>query len=475
MASGAGSWIPPTLHSDGLSDAAGCVLLDMSCYIANRPNATTAKGFTSRGLPIELTFHAARPPVLSHLSVHCPGMDFPGSAPKVVATHADFVLLRVPINPDALYIASTEPWDYFIYRAAQPPLLHLLPNPYPKQRFNDAEAAVLSRDGGGYVVAALRSRVPRRDPNSGEMVRNEFDLHLYRSDVADEGWVSKRLSVAEPTRDKLVPLPEADILMYHESGKAITIGGKRGTVAWVDLWRGIILCDALDDCPVLRDVPLPPPAMGNWDYLLQECSPNLFRDVAISRSKDSIKYVEMEIQPLKQSSDGWKATMWSMPIPVGSWEDWRRDYEVDVDEVVVEGVEELWLAKLPGSGTETTLHGLTMIYPTISMDDEVCFLSMANGLEVLVAIDGKEKMLRGVAELDSQKDFSLMPSYCSSEISLHLKEITGTLEPLKSTEKETVEPKITEVHAKELTRRGRRKKHVWRRVPLSDAVQFQVI
>ncbi|TVU12389.1 hypothetical protein EJB05_46030, partial [Eragrostis curvula] len=427
MASAACSWIPPTLPNfDDLDSAPGSVLLDMRCYIADRLNATAAAGVTSRGLPIQVTFHAAVPPALSHLCVHCPDMDFPGSAPKIVATHADLVLLRVPINPDAIHIANTEPWDYFVYSAAQPPLLHLLPNPYPK-RFNDAEAAVLSSSdtNGGFVVAALRSRVPRRDPNSGEMVRNEFDLHLYRSDhvaAGEAGWVTKRLSVAEPMRDKLVPLPEADFLMYHESGKAITIGGERGTAAWVDLWRGVILCDVLvdDDCPpVLRDVPLPPPSRGNWDYLLQDCSPNLFRDVAISRSKDSIKYVEMEIQPLKQSSDGWKATMWSMPIPVGSWEDWRRDCEVDVDEVVIEGVEP-WLAKLQqGGGTEATLQGLTMMYPTISMDDEVCFLSKVNGLQVLVAVDVRDKMLRGVAELDSQKDFSLMPSYCSCEISSH--------------------------------------------------------
>uniref|UniRef100_A0A0A8ZD82 Uncharacterized protein n=1 Tax=Arundo donax TaxID=35708 RepID=A0A0A8ZD82_ARUDO len=106
----ASSWIPPPLPDcDG---APGWVLLDMRCYIADLPNATTATGATSRGLPIHVTFRAARPPVLSHLCVHCSGADFPAVAPKVVAAHAGLLLLRVPINPDALNCTDTRFWDY---------------------------------------------------------------------------------------------------------------------------------------------------------------------------------------------------------------------------------------------------------------------------------------------------------------------------------------------------------------------------
>ncbi|OEL35566.1 hypothetical protein BAE44_0003417 [Dichanthelium oligosanthes] len=68
----------------------------------------------------------------------------PAACPsRVVATHADLLLLRV-----ALYCATARYWDYFVYRAAHPPRLDLLPNPYPK-RFNDTEAALLTRDDGG--------------------------------------------------------------------------------------------------------------------------------------------------------------------------------------------------------------------------------------------------------------------------------------------------------------------------------------
>uniref|UniRef100_A0A0A9AH10 DUF1618 domain-containing protein n=1 Tax=Arundo donax TaxID=35708 RepID=A0A0A9AH10_ARUDO len=496
----AASWIPPTLPE--CDDAPGCVLLDMSCYIADRSCDSTATGVTSSGLPIQVTFRAARPPILSHLCVHCPGLDFPRSAPKVVATHADLLLLRVPVSPDAHLSPKTRFWDYFVYRA-HPPLLELIPNPYP-MRFNDAEAALFSRDdSGGYVVAALRLRVPRRDPNGGAWIRTEFDLLLYRSSDAAEGWVSNRVSVEQPVRDTLVPLPHAlvDDMLYHETGKTITVGGKRGTVAWVDLWRGILLCDLLDECPVLRDVPLPLPARGNWNRLLQQCNPNFLRDITISRNKDSIKYVEIEIKPpreLKRTTrdsylewvrrtssnsdlvlrDGWRATTWSMPLPVRSWEHWCHECDADSNALIIDASKPLLsetLSKLRGSDATAILQRLSVGYPTISMDDDAVYLlSKVDNLQVVVAVDMRKKMLRGVAELDIQKDFILMPTYCSSEISSYAKKTTGTLEALKQTESEALKP--TEVRAKELARRMRRgKKHVWRRIPLNDAIQYQLI
>ncbi|OEL35563.1 hypothetical protein BAE44_0003414 [Dichanthelium oligosanthes] len=279
----------------------------------------------------------------------------------------------------------------------------------------------------------------------------EFDLHLNRSSDPGEGWVTRRLSVEDPVGDALVSAPcaVADVMLYHETGKTITVGGERGTVAWVDLWRGVILCDVLDDHPVLRDVPLPVPARGNWDRLLRECNPNYLRDVTVSRDKGSIKYDEMEIRPpreVKTTPDsylewvrggsrgatrvirgGWKATTWSMAIPVGSWEDWRRDCEVDVNDLTVDDASKQWisdeaLSNLQGSDTKEILGRLSVAYPTMSMDDDSVYLfSNGDKLELVVAVDVRKKTLRGVAELDRQKSFVFMPSYCSSEISSYLK------------------------------------------------------
>ncbi|CAN6307437.1 unnamed protein product [Urochloa humidicola] len=454
-ASTVSSWVPPSLpefdcYDD--ADASSLVLLDRRCYIADLPNATTAEGVTSSGLSIKVTFRPARPPLLSHFCVHCPGLDFRRVAPTVVATDADLVLLCVPIDPDR--IVSGRYWDYFVYRP-RTQLLDRLPNPHPR-RLDDSATALLSReDGDWYAVAALGVRPPVYDGD--ELIRWEFDLHLYRSSSNAEGWITKRLSVHEFERDKRIPLPDAVAgNLYHETGKTITVGGEHGTIAWVDLWRGIFLCDVLKDSPVLQDVPLPVPARSNWDCLLEQCDPRYFRDVNVSQNKDSIKYVEMEFWSPSDTTpdsytewvcstsrksivtrDGWKSTTWSMAIPmIGSYEDWHRDCEVDIKDITLDDASSSChsnlLSMLGCSKTTQTLKELPMAYPTISMDGNVVYLlsriSFEHGkLEMAFAIDMRKGRLQGLAELDAQKDFIFMP-ISTSEICRYTRnmDITGT-------------------------------------------------
>ncbi|KAL6894240.1 hypothetical protein ACP4OV_008338 [Aristida adscensionis] len=441
------SWIPPSLPAcDGYD---GAVLIDMRCFIADLPNSTTASGTTSSGVPIQVTFRAARPPLLSHFCVHCPALDFVCSAPKIIATDAAIVLLRVPLDPTSY--GSFLEWDYFIYRprARQ---LELLPHPHPVC-FADWEVALLSRDdGASYVVACLESQGPiygrKRDD---DLIRWDYDLHLYRSSDPRRGWITKRMPLKEFVRDKLVPLPPSveDDMLYHQTGKTIAVGGEHGTVVWVDQWRGIFLCDVLRKRPVLQDLPLPALARANRCHLLDQRNPYYLRDVAISRHKDSIKFIEMEIpsrtEPrthLDPSSSRvtyryWKAKTWSMAIPVGSWTDWQPGCEVD--EVAVDASDPrhcALLSKLNGDSPISVLQELLMAYPTISIDDDdmVYLCSRTRHLEklqVLVAVDVRRKTIRGVAEFDVQKNFVLMPAFFMSDICRYLRNSTGGMSHLR--------------------------------------------
>uniref|UniRef100_A0A0E0A2D4 DUF1618 domain-containing protein n=1 Tax=Oryza glumipatula TaxID=40148 RepID=A0A0E0A2D4_9ORYZ len=98
------------------------------------------------------------------------------------------------------------------------------------------------------------------------------------------------LSVDCPGLADLDPQPLGQVRGAH--------GGAKGTVGWVDLWRGILLCDVLEDSPKLRDMPLPLPARVNWPLFLNRC-PYYCRDIVVSQSRDTIKYVEMEF------TNGW--------------------------------------------------------------------------------------------------------------------------------------------------------------------------
>lgn len=83
-------------------------------------------------------------------------------------------------------------------------------------------------------------------------------------------------------------------------------------IGWVDLCRGILLCDVLDESPKLHDMPLPMPAKGNWSIFL-ECCPQYLRDIVVNQSRDNIKYSKWSSerthprQMLVRVMSGWPA------------------------------------------------------------------------------------------------------------------------------------------------------------------------
>ncbi|KAI5007707.1 hypothetical protein ZWY2020_008755 [Hordeum vulgare] len=275
------------VHTSREGKGQSSVLLDLYGYIGPSRNATTATSKTSAGLHIAVTFCAAHPPVLSHFSVDCPAWPEPkcwSLMPVVIAGDADLVLLRVPVNRSAKFDVRFS--DYFVYRVhCQRPKLDLLPTSAPYY-FQDQEIVILSCGDGSYAVASIQP-----------LGKSTFTLHLYRSLPNGEPgtWTSKPVDVEEPLRHKVCPIPSSSGMPFcQETRNVITLGGAKGTVGWVDLWRGILLCDLLEESPKLRDMPLPLPSKANWNVYLDGC-PYFSRNIIVNQRKDTIKYVEMEI------------------------------------------------------------------------------------------------------------------------------------------------------------------------------------
>lgn len=251
--------------------------------------------------------------------------------------------------------------------------------------------------------------------------------------------------------------------VYHVSTKVIILGGDKGIVGWVDLWRSILLCNVLSLNPNLLDIPLPSPAVGNLENYLNRC-PTYFRDITVNKTKDTIKYVEMEITPPEEMfavppgtdpnwmfyhqclpqhiiPGSWTTTAYKMPMGVGSVHKWKkvatvhlRDLDTSVGYQRVHKLMDMLLRtsdnkKAPES-TEATLPlgCLCMAYPTLSIDDDVVyFLAKGTGIgsrgsmRGLVTVDMMQKTLEGVELLDTRRHMVFMPAFFASEISNYRK------------------------------------------------------
>lgn len=441
MAAASSSPTVPSPEGD-VHDAPNWVLLDVLGYKGDYPKANFAGSTTSTGESIQVSFHTARPPKVSHFCVYSPDLTPAGFAvpPKVISADSDLILFSVSVC--RRFRVAPPYCDYFVYRAhPRNPSLDLLPHPYPNS-FRDRDVALLSLgDDNEYAVAALTTRYPDEDG----MPNKEFNLYRYRSSKAPEGWTSKVVSLAEPLMDKACPFDSA---LYHDTTKVIIPGrGALGMVGWVDLWRGILVCNVLQQNPMLVDIPLPKPAKGNQIFHRKFC-PHIIRDITANLLKDSIKYIEIESlqtkvvgpdQPpdvrqrqCRVPSRAWKATTWSRPIPIVPCEEWRAGCTFDVGNISIDPMHFELLPRLRGTNdnpAEPVLPAHLIGFPTISMDDDDVVYLLYNAYctgqtDVVIAVDMRNQTLQGFARLDARRDFTLMRN-CTSEISKYLSKDEG--------------------------------------------------
>uniref|UniRef100_A0A0A9TT88 Uncharacterized protein n=1 Tax=Arundo donax TaxID=35708 RepID=A0A0A9TT88_ARUDO len=424
---------PPTDRGDGadLSKAArpSWILLDFSAYVANECNSTTATCKFRGDKDFQVTFFPADPPLVSYFCIYCSGLKTSDYAtePKVLATEANLVLFRVAIGtPQDLCYPSAH--EYFIYSAGgdgpgdAPSLEHLL-HPYP-YIFHDTRVGLLSYDTGGYTVAALRDDSSSLYRQDGPVGPGHYDVCILHS--RDKVWASRAVNVPLQEQQK-----QSSVGFCHDTSKVITIGGERGTMAFVDLWRGILQYDVLGDDPSLRYTLLPEISLGRKEYSV---NPLYTRDIAVV--KGHIKYVEM-LTEVKRStgSDGWKAATWSMLATTTNPEDtWLPEGNLEASNIRDhKNLLRFVLPKLNHAKgqPQPTLGSLHTGHPALSLhnDDIVYFMAKVEPMDIkacVIAVDMKRQVVEGVAEFGAERTRGISWTYMHSRISSYLKMAPGT-------------------------------------------------
>ncbi|XP_062199579.1 uncharacterized protein LOC133902025 isoform X1 [Phragmites australis] len=394
----------PPIHSEDQASAPGSILLDPYGYVSDRTNGTTAEGFTRDGNLILVTFWPAGPPRASCFTVHCPDLKPSafGDLPKVISAEDDLVLLRVAICSRGEHLFDKRS-DYFVYQAGtknKPPSLKLVPTP-PDLKITDHGTVLLRcRDHDMFFLATLR-----RSFINLQYDERQFNLQLYNSKT--ERWSTKLMRVDSPEN-----------FAYHYANKVITIGGELGSVGWVDLWRGILICDLLLDNHSLRYIPLPSPLVPKPP----RGQPMFIRNIIVL--KGCIKYFDMH----RCSTKGWEATTMMMNFSnIGSGNSWEVDCTIKFSEVPVNSPAHAQMLPilLEGKDTEPTLKRLHASYPVLSLhdDDVVYIMANPNPFEdkaSVIAVDMRNKTLKGVADFGSGRPAGYGFTFLQSGISKHL-------------------------------------------------------
>uniref|UniRef100_A0ACD5T885 Uncharacterized protein n=1 Tax=Avena sativa TaxID=4498 RepID=A0ACD5T885_AVESA len=428
------------------------VLINKLVYFADRRNATTATvtaavGSNLKG-SIQVTFCPVAPPLLSYLTVHAPDMDqaMLSLRPRILTTETNggllLLLVTVCRHPYEGVLASTR--EYFVYDPRAAKLDHL-PHPGRQHEFKLYTLAIVRKcnqhcrrrtttatlphghgqgaacqdhhhDDCTYVVAAQAAAV-FGDPQTSH-------LCMYHSDTRT--WSSKPVVLFNSYPPNFF------------TSKTLTIGGDKGTVAWVDLWQSIIFCDVLDEKPKLRHLTLPEPimpkkAVGHGD-------PRSVRDVALVGN--FIKFADMHVHFDRSSRTAcrWKAATWSIRTGSLSPEDWTMDHRVN-SALIPPQPSLLHMLKAGAAAinekkkkkkkkaADPTLSTLHVGLPNLSLQDDdatVYFLAKIDYRDSrhtawVLAIDMKNMTVKEVHPISAKGTLGLAMGYFASRISAYLK------------------------------------------------------
>uniref|UniRef100_A0A0E0JWW8 DUF1618 domain-containing protein n=1 Tax=Oryza punctata TaxID=4537 RepID=A0A0E0JWW8_ORYPU len=415
--------VRPPLHRvdrPGSTPPPASILLEPYGYFSDRTNGTTARGLTRDGMTILVTFWTATPPRASFFTLHSPDDTKYSSfadAPKAVCSDDDLLLLRIPIcryGADVYAINN----HYFVYHAAgdgkQPQRLTPVTTPPGLIfTFHDREVVLVRRrdhsNDAAFFIAVLNRPILSR-----QYSHKQFDLNLYNSETGK--WsTNKMLSVDDSTITDF---------NYSCASMVIVMGRELGSVGWVDLWHGILVCDILLDNPSLRYIPIPSPLVPRplRGY------PMFPRNIIVL--EDYIKYFEMYNHTGFASAQGWVAATKKMKISsIGSGNSsWEDDCAIKFSEVPVDDLtfSRMLLPSLQqGTDTRLTLKRLNAGYPALSLhDSDVVYIMHTPDPDeekaLVIAVDMKNKTLKGVADFGFGRPVGYTFTYLQTGISKYL-------------------------------------------------------
>ncbi|XBI49657.1 hypothetical protein VPH35_113196 [Triticum aestivum] len=414
-------------------------------YLVKRNNSTTAGAETSKGHAVLVSICFTHPPALSYVCIHCPDLQHANFAaePRVVRSEKQFFLLHLPLNWSTRLVRRSS--EYFLYQAIPGrPTLSSIPDP-PGRSFLVARDLGIHCCGnsGEYILAGL---CPSRDDAQGG-----YELHLYSSVL--RAWTRKPAYLEKPPIREQLPVA---------SHKVIPLGGS--LLGWVDLWRGIIVCDVVSDKTVhLWFLLLPGLIPGN--EVDRHLCPWVIRDITCING--SLKLVEIELISLpqknkeeegisaaylpdktcddssfvRQNNDldstephkliGWRSVIWKRLL---SDDGWRRGCLVHGDDILV--VNQHHSALLAGLGDNTAGNSSIMTllpsFPTLSINgDGVVHINCLVRLDIkkaqMISIDMGNKTLKTMVpclagELDDHCPHfpSVLSKYLSNTPALRL-------------------------------------------------------
>ncbi|CAO2141029.1 unnamed protein product [Urochloa humidicola] len=331
-----------------------------SSYFTGDVN-TVATADTTTGHRIQASLHLADPPASSRVLLQV--QSHPGGAKTrdetdttVVAAHGDSVLVQATIvieNPSGNRLETTT--DLFVYSAGdaaavppRPPSLSLLPPYYiadknyysdrPKSRgLSSVHTGIVRRGKDEIVVAELTMVADAPELRAAE-------LFLFRSGK----WIVIKSPVIKNGD------PEFGEIRAHSFTEAIIPVGDR-MLCWVNLDRGLLLCDVFEDSPVLEYVKLPVDPTRRWP-------PSATRNVCATAGGGALKLVDVfprcccgdeGTTDCRRSHGACVINTWTLRM---SDMVWVKDGKIDAAE--------LW-----ASGTYKGLPRLTLGDPLVSVDE----------------------------------------------------------------------------------------------------------